>query len=75
LKSTGIVRQVDDLGRIVIPKGLRKTMNIKRKASMEIFIESNNIQSFYQNIKRVVFFVKRWEILLSLKEWLFSRNV
>jgi len=75
LKSTGIVRQVDDLGRIVIPKGLRKTMNIKRKAPMEIFIESNNIQSFYQNIKRVVFFVKRWEILLSLKEWLFSRNV
>ena len=43
LKSTGIVRQVDDLGRIVIPKELRKTMNIKRKDPMEIFVEENNI--------------------------------
>jgi len=43
MKSTGIVRKVDDLGRIVIPKELRKTMNIKKKDPMEIFVEKNNI--------------------------------
>ena len=43
MKSTGIVRQIDDLGRIVIPKELRKTMNLKRKDPMEIFVERDNI--------------------------------
>lgn len=43
MKSTGIVRQVDVLGRIVIPKELRKTMDIKKKDPMEIFVEGNNI--------------------------------
>ena len=43
MKSTGIVRQIDDLGRILIPKELRKTMNLKKKDSMEIFVEGDNI--------------------------------
>jgi len=43
VKSTGIVRKVDDLGRIVIPKELRKTMNIKKKDPMGIFVEGDNI--------------------------------
>ena len=43
MKATGIVRQIDDLGRVVIPKELRKTMNLKRKDSLEIFVEKDNI--------------------------------
>ena len=43
IKSTGIVRKIDDLGRMVIPKELRKTMNIKKKDPMEIFVEGKNI--------------------------------
>ena len=43
MKSTGIVRKIDDLGRMVIPKELRKTMDIKRKDPMEIFVEGNKI--------------------------------
>jgi len=43
MKSTGIVRKIDDLGRIVIPKELRMTMNLKRKDPMEIFVEGDNI--------------------------------
>ena len=31
MKATGIVRKIDDLGRIVLPKELRKTMNIDKK--------------------------------------------
>lgn len=43
MKSTGIVRQVDDLGRIVIPKELRRTLDISEKDSLEIYVEDNLI--------------------------------
>lgn len=43
IKSTGIVRRIDDLGRIVIPIELRKTMGIKKQDPIEIFVEGNNI--------------------------------
>ncbi len=43
MKSTGIVRKVDDLGRMVIPIELRKTMNIDKKDPMEIFVEGDRI--------------------------------
>ena len=41
--STGICRRLDELGRIVVPKELRKTMGIAIKDSMEIFVNSNQI--------------------------------
>ena len=37
MKATGIVRRVDDLGRIVIPKEIRRTARIKEGDPMEIF--------------------------------------
>ncbi len=43
MKSTGVVRRIDDLGRIVIPKEIRKTLRIKDGESLEIFLESDNI--------------------------------
>ena len=43
MKSTGVVRRIDDLGRIVIPKEIRKTLRIKDGESVEIFLNSNNI--------------------------------
>lgn len=43
MKSTGIVRKVDQLGRIVIPKELRKTLQINDSDSMEIFVEGERI--------------------------------
>ncbi|MDZ7672750.1 MAG: AbrB/MazE/SpoVT family DNA-binding domain-containing protein [Halanaerobiales bacterium] len=43
MKSTGIVRKIDDLGRMVIPIELRKTMNINKKDPMEIFVEEDKI--------------------------------
>ncbi|MFW5962349.1 MAG: AbrB/MazE/SpoVT family DNA-binding domain-containing protein [bacterium] len=43
MKSTGIVRKIDDLGRVVIPKELRRTMNIDKKDPMEVFVEGNKI--------------------------------
>lgn len=43
MKSTGIVRKVDELGRIVIPKELRKTFDIEEGDALEIFTEGNHI--------------------------------
>jgi transcriptional pleiotropic regulator of transition state genes len=43
MKSTGIVRKIDELGRMVIPKEMRKTMNIDIKDPMEIFVDGDKI--------------------------------
>ena len=43
MKSTGIVRKVDELGRIVLPLELRKTLNIDTKDSLEIYVEGDSI--------------------------------
>jgi stage V sporulation protein T len=40
VKATGIVRRIDGLGRIVIPKEIRKTMRIKEGDPLEIFIDT-----------------------------------
>ena len=43
MKSTGIVRKIDGLGRIVLPIELRRTLEIGDSDSLEIFIEDNTI--------------------------------
>ncbi|WP_083436466.1 AbrB/MazE/SpoVT family DNA-binding domain-containing protein [Paenibacillus sp. P22] len=43
MKSTGITRKVDDLGRIVIPKELRDTMEIAQNDSLEVFTDGGRI--------------------------------
>lgn len=39
MKSTGIVRKVDELGRIVLPIELRRTLDIAEKDSLEIYMD------------------------------------
>ena len=43
MKATGIVRRVDDLGRIVLPKELRDTMDIAEKDPLEIYVEGEKV--------------------------------
>ena len=43
LKSTGIVRKVDELGRVVIPIELRRTLGISEKDALEIYVDSDRI--------------------------------
>lgn len=43
MKSTGIVRKVDELGRVVLPIELRRTLNIDIKDSLEIYVENDTI--------------------------------
>ncbi len=43
MKSTGIVRKVDELGRVVIPIELRRTLDIAEKDSLEIYVDNDRI--------------------------------
>lgn len=43
MKNTGIVRKVDELGRIVIPKEIRKIFRIEEKDGLEIYVEDDRI--------------------------------
>lgn len=43
MKSTGIVRKVDELGRIVLPIEMRCTLDIEEKDTLEIYVESDTI--------------------------------
>ena len=64
MKSTGVVRRMDDLGRIVLPKELRKSLGIEVKDPIEIFTDEDRIILqkyqpsciFCNNADEVVFF-------------------
>jgi transcriptional pleiotropic regulator of transition state genes len=43
MKATGIVRRIDELGRIVIPMELRRTLDIKERDPIEIFTDGEKI--------------------------------
>ncbi len=64
MKSTGVVRKVDELGRIVLPISIRQIMDINEKDSLEIFTDENKIILqkyqpscvFCNNVDDIVFF-------------------
>ncbi len=43
MKSTGIVRKVDELGRVVLPIELRRNLNIEEKDALEIYVDGNTV--------------------------------
>ena len=43
MKSTGIVRKVDELGLIVLPIELRRTLNIAERDALEIYVDGNQV--------------------------------
>ena len=43
MKATGIVRRIDDLGRIVIPKEIRKNLRIKEGDNLEVFVKNEEV--------------------------------
>ena len=54
MKSTGVVRRIDDLGRIVIPKEIRKTLRIKEGDPLEIFTDKND-EAFFKFLDACAF--------------------
>lgn len=50
MKATGIVRRIDDLGRVVIPKEIRRTMRIREGDPLQITLtESSNPMQLWKN--------------------------
>jgi len=43
MKATGIIRRIDDLGRVVIPKEIRKNLRIKEGDNLEIFVQNEEV--------------------------------
>ena len=43
MKSTGVVRKVDELGRIVLPVELRRILNVNEKDSLEIYVDGDRV--------------------------------
>lgn len=43
MKATGIIRRIDDLGRVVIPKEIRKNLHIRENDPLELFVEENGV--------------------------------
>ena len=56
MKNTGVIRKIDELGRIVIPKEIRKSLNIKDGEDIQIYVEEDNI------------ILKKYQKMLSFKE-------
>ena len=55
MKTTGIVRRIDELGRVVIPKEIRKTMHIKEGEEMEVFVTDDSlVLKKYSPVKNIL---------------------
>ena len=78
MKSTGMVRKVDELGRIVLPAEIRQNLDIQVKDAIEIFTEGERIILqkyqpsciFCNNVDHVVYFMEKrvcGECLAKLK--------
>lgn len=55
MKSTGIIRRVDELGRVVIPIEIRNQFNIVEKDPIEIYVSGSSI--VLKNLSQIVFSV------------------
>ena len=67
MKATGIVRRIDDLGRVVIPKEIRRTLRIREGDPLEIFTdrEGEVILKKYSPIGELSTFAKQYAEALS----------
>ncbi len=69
MKETGIVRRLDELGRIVLPIELRRTLNLAEKDAVEIFVDGENVILHKQ--QKGCFFCGDAKVLIEFK----GRNI
>lgn len=82
MKATGIVRRMDDLGRVVIPKEIRRTMGVQEGDALEMYIDnetgglvlvpyfseaSDKIRAIAENLSTMGCNPEEWEIAEELK--------
>lgn len=73
MKSTGIVRKIDELGRIVLPMELRRVMDIKEKDAIEIFVDGSTI--ILKNMNQPVYSAITQMTLCRIKEKTYAKTV
>lgn len=64
MKNTGVVRKIDELGRIVIPKEIRKNLGIKNGEDVQIFVEDNMIM--LKKYERIYSFKDKIKVFVSI---------
>lgn len=86
MKATGVIRRIDDLGRIVIPKEIRKNLRIKNGESLEIFInEDENIilrkynqidklKDLAQELKESIYTITKKDIIITNTQNIIASN-
>ena len=72
MKSTGIVRKVDELGRVVIPIELRRTLGIEEKDALEIYVDGEH--TILKNIEPACIFCEDAEMFKCIKEKIYVKN-
>lgn len=65
MKATGLVRRIDDLGRVVIPKEVRSNMAIKEGDPLEIYTTNDGFVCFKKYVAHINRFVERCEPILK----------
>lgn len=66
MKTTGIIRKIDELGRIVIPKEIRKNLNLKSSDNLELLIENEDIiLKKYQPMSKLLVYASSYSRSLS----------
>lgn len=83
MKATGIIRRTDDLGRVVIPKEIRRTMGIKEGDPLEVYVDTETgglilvpyrsglpakIRSIAENLSSMGSTPGEWKIAKELNE-------
>lgn len=70
MKSTGVTRRIDELGRIVIPKEVRKNLGIREGEFLEIFVDDNKIilQKQMAIFRSMNFLASVFDIVLNIYE-------
>ena len=73
MRATGIVRRIDDLGRVVIPKEIRRNLHLKEGDPLELFIENGNVVFHKYSFFNIEDYPKKLERILSgvmdKKDW------
>lgn len=80
MKATGIVRRIDDLGRIVIPKEIRRTLDVKEGDPLELFLEGDTVcfrryissEDYSSRINRLISLLKEEDFSVPNKKTVLS---
>lgn len=86
MKNTGVIRKIDELGRIVIPKEIRKNLNIRNGEDVQIYIEEDKIilkkyqkmGSIQENAQKYLNLFNKFvsnEILITDKEKIIASSI